>query len=149
MIFRIAFAVLIWFIVAASPAQNSTPRLSLTISTPNATISSGAEVRLHFMIKNISDQVVYVRKPFGDENHGDMSYDIVIVDAKGLPAPDTALGRLFQGSHGPAPPSGVLWQRFSDESSARKERRRRGHHSSASRPNSARNLHHPSFTRIP
>jgi hypothetical protein len=90
---RSMLTILIWSIVIASPAQNAQPIFSLTISTPQSTFISGAEVHLTVELKNISNKAVYVYKDMGADVNADFINTLEVLDAKGVPVPDTALGR--------------------------------------------------------
>lgn len=61
-------------------AQTSKPAFTLTISTPQTTVKSGADVPLNIEMKNTSGQGIFYGMPLGQKQS---MYKLTVVDAAG------------------------------------------------------------------
>jgi hypothetical protein len=66
-------------LIPTCAGQSPQPRFLITISTPQAVVRSGGEVKVKIALKNISDHEISVSRSIG-EDQGELHNDILVTD---------------------------------------------------------------------
>ncbi len=78
------------------------PAISLTLSANPQQIKSGGSIQLEILLTNISGGEIFVYKDIGKSDNS--SYDVMVVDDRGVEAPTTPYYRHLRGKRLPGDP---------------------------------------------
>jgi hypothetical protein len=92
---------------ALPPTPPAEPWFSVTISTPEATVSVGSGAKLKIVFANNTEKELH--SPYGGPGRGGPVFDIEIRDTKGNPVSETPYGLKMHGKD-PHPFSGSVFR---------------------------------------
>ena len=92
--FRNVVLVAVQALVLAAVARGQAQQVTITISAPQAEVKVGAPILLHFVMTNLSQQVIYVGRDAA--RHGERYNIISVLDSEGNAAPTTQYGKAIR-----------------------------------------------------